>query len=523
MPQDARAQHRREREREEARNENRAGERERELDEQPAGAAGGERHRRVHGSERERHRHDRETHLAHAAERRLHRLHAFLDVAVDVLEHDDRIVDDQPDRQHEREESERVDREAGGEHQRAHADQADRNRDQRNEARAHRAEEQEDHRGHQHRRLEDRPVHRLDRTLDEQRVVVGDVDGEALGQLLAQARQLGLERLRERQRIGGGLLDQAERDRVATVEAHDAALVLRGERDAADVADAHRVAVDVAHDDVLELGDALQVRLRDDGEFALAALDAPRRQFDVLPPQRVLDVLRREREAGQPVGGEPHAHRELALAEDAHVGRARQRLQARLHEPVGDVGNLERRQRHAREGQPDDRVRVGLDLGDHRLVDRVGQLRAHARDAVAHVGRCAVRIALEAEAHGDLALLGARDRREHVDSLDAGDRILERLGDLRLDDVGRRAQVFRRDGDRRLVDLRVFAHLQPRIRNEPEQQDDQRQHRGEHGPPDADIRYAHAISAGSSPSRPSAEARRCAPRCPPEPASAVRR
>ena len=53
-----------------------------------------------------------------------------------------------------------------------------------------------------------------------------------------------------------------------------------------------------------------------------------------------------------------------------------------------------------------DRDGVGLDLGDHRLVDRVGQLGAHARDLVAHLGGGGVGILLEPEAHRDLALLG---------------------------------------------------------------------------------------------------------------------
>ena len=36
--------------------------------------------------------------------------HPFLDVAEDVLEHDDRVVDDEADRQHHREQRQRVDR-----------------------------------------------------------------------------------------------------------------------------------------------------------------------------------------------------------------------------------------------------------------------------------------------------------------------------------------------------------------------------------------------------------------------------
>jgi hypothetical protein len=43
---------------------------------------------------------------------------------------------------------------------------------------------------------------------------------------------------------------------------------------------------------------------------------------------------------------------------------------------------------------------------------------------------------------------------------DAGQRIFERLADLRLDDLGRGAAIGGIDGHHRLVDLRVFANRQ---------------------------------------------------------------
>ena len=97
-----RAHHRRERQRDEARHEHRAGERERELDEEPAGASGRERQRREHRRERERHREHGEGDLARSLDRRLLRRYALLDVPEDVLQHHDRVVDDEPDREHHR-------------------------------------------------------------------------------------------------------------------------------------------------------------------------------------------------------------------------------------------------------------------------------------------------------------------------------------------------------------------------------------------------------------------------------------
>jgi hypothetical protein len=46
-------------------------------------------------------------------------------------------------------------------------------------------------------------------------------------------------------------------------------------------------------------------------------------------------------------------------------------------------------------------------------------------------------ILLEAELDGDLALIGAADRGDHIDRIDAGNGVFQRLGDLRLDHFGR--------------------------------------------------------------------------------------
>ena len=170
-----------------------------------------------------------------------------------------------------------------------------------------------------------------------------------------------------------------------------------------DVADAHRVAADVGDDDVAELLGRARVGLGDDGEFARRRLDAPRRNLGVLPADRVLDVLHRQLVGGQTRAVEVDAHRDCALAEDAHVGRARQHRQPRLHVALDVVRGLERRQRPGLHGDVDDRVRVRLDLGDDRLVDGVRQLAARPRHLVAHVGRGRIRIALQREADVDAA------------------------------------------------------------------------------------------------------------------------
>ena len=131
-------------------------------------------------------------------------------MAIDVLEHDDRIIHHQPDRQHHRQQREGVDREAGCQHQRKGGDQTDRDGDEGNEGCTQRMQENDDHDGDQRDCLENGAVDRLDRAVDEHGVVVGDLDRHAGRQVVLDVRQLGTHRIGQHQRVGGGLLDDAD-------------------------------------------------------------------------------------------------------------------------------------------------------------------------------------------------------------------------------------------------------------------------------------------------------------------------
>src|SRR5690606_41364263 len=76
---------------------------------------------------------------------RLHdALPIFLDMAVDVLDHDDGVVDDEADGEHHRQKRQQVDRIAEDEQHEADADQRQRDGDDRHHHRAEGAEEEQD-------------------------------------------------------------------------------------------------------------------------------------------------------------------------------------------------------------------------------------------------------------------------------------------------------------------------------------------------------------------------------------------
>ena len=189
-------------------------------------------------------------------------------------------------------------------------------------------------------------------------------------------------------------------------------------------------------------------------ELAIDALDAAGRDLEILAPDRVLDVLDGQAVGRQPVAVEPDAHGIAALAQDLDLGHAAHVLQPVARVAVDEVGDVQRGHAVAGEGEIEDRVGVGLDLADDRLVDLVGQAAAHARDPVAHVGGGVLRVGVEGEAGGDPAGFLPAGRGQHVDARDAGDRGLQHLGDLGLHDLGAGAGIAGDHRDHRLVDVR---------------------------------------------------------------------
>ena len=104
----------------------------------------------------ERDGHHRAGHLLHGLEGRVARRQPVLDVVLDRLDDDDRVVDDEADRQHQAEQRQRVDREAEQREDRERADQRHRHGEQRDQRGAEALQEDEDDDDDEDERLEQR-------------------------------------------------------------------------------------------------------------------------------------------------------------------------------------------------------------------------------------------------------------------------------------------------------------------------------------------------------------------------------
>ena len=170
-----------------------------------ADRAGKERHRHEHRHQYQRDADDGAGDLPHRLAGGVARRESFLGHnTLDILHHDDRVVDQDADGEHHAEKREYVDGEAEQQKNAAGAKQRYRHDDGRNDRVADVLQEQEHHQEHQHHGLRHRGQHLLDRSHDNRRNVVGDVVFDIRREKLRQRLHPRLDGRRGRQRIGLG-------------------------------------------------------------------------------------------------------------------------------------------------------------------------------------------------------------------------------------------------------------------------------------------------------------------------------
>ena len=347
-PQQQRAERRAQGQRVDRRDHDRHRDRDRELPVQRAGDARHEADRREHRDKDQRRRDDRRGDFRHRPLGRLDWRHLgmLFERAGDVFDDDDRVVDDQRDRQNDREQIHRVRRVAEHIEDRENADQRYRDRDRRDQRRAPILQKDEHDGDHQHQRDAQGPQDFVDIGADEIGRVIDDlvlqVGREAPRKLLHAL----LDRPRHGQRVGVRRLIDRERRRGLPVERRGVRVLLRRQLDAPDIADAHDAAIRVgAHDDVGELLGIAEPARRDDGKLLLLLrprrvrrlADLPRRRLDVLARDRAGDVARGDADRRHAHRVEPDAHRILPLPEDLRVADPRQPRDLLLQLHIGVV------------------------------------------------------------------------------------------------------------------------------------------------------------------------------------------
>ncbi len=188
--------------------------------------------------------------------------HPFVKVPVDVLDHDDRVVDDQTDRQHQRQEGQQIDREAEGQHHHQGADERHRDCDGRDHHRAQRAKEDEHDDDHDQHGFSQAADHLVDRAVHEIRRIVDHRRLETLRQLRLDFGQRVVHSLDDRQEIGGRRDLDTDIDRVLAVEGDAGVVSIGAERHVGDVLQPDIGAVRLLDDQVAELVERMEIGRR---------------------------------------------------------------------------------------------------------------------------------------------------------------------------------------------------------------------------------------------------------------------
>ena len=235
----------------------------------------------------------------------------------------------------------------------------------------------------------------------------------------------------------------------------------------ADVADPdRRAALAGGHDDALEVGDRLRVAAAAHHVLGAAELDQPSAGLDVAAAHRLDDALDREAVIAQPVRVDVHLVLPAEAAERGHLRHAGHRLQVvaqvpvlvrpQIREAVCARAVDERVLEH-----PAETARVGPELGP-----RIGrQPRQHAGEVLHRPRARPVDVGALLEDDVDVRVAKVGDAADRSHARRAEHRRHDRIGDLRLDDVGA-AIPPRVDDHLRVAEVgqRVERHVPQRVR-----------------------------------------------------------
>ena len=257
---------------------------------------------------------------------------------LDVLDHDDGIVNHQTGGKNDSEQCQRINRKSEQFDESKRANQRNRNRDRRNERGPPVLQEEEHHQHHKQDCLDQRSQHLANGIADERRGVESNVIFEPWRKALRQPRQFDPHGLVHVQGIGRRQLAHADSDCLESAVPQLSAVIFGAQFGPPNIFHANQRSVAPGFEnDVLKLRGLAQPA--DSPHADLEHLVLRRRllshlargDLDVLLRQRRNHIRRRQSPCRQTRRIKPQAHGVLALAEDDDVGHTMDALQRILH------------------------------------------------------------------------------------------------------------------------------------------------------------------------------------------------
>ena len=225
-------------------------------------------------------------------------------------------------------------------------------------------------------------------------------------------------------------------------------------------------------------------------ELARRGLDLAGGDLGMLAPDRGEHVLNRDLLGAHLVRVEPDAQVPRDQASEENIADARHGLELalehilRVHHQVLD--------RHVSgQGEPQDGLVLGIDLGDDGRFDIAGQAQLGLRDLGLDLLKGDVHAAVKFKLNGNRRLAELGGGGYLLDALNARDRVLDHVDDLGLHDLGRGAFPGHGDVDYGEVHVRHLGDAHAAVAHPAENHEEEHQHPGENRILDREIGNPH--------------------------------
>ena len=416
--------------------------------------------------------------------------HPLLDMPVDVLDDDDGVVDEEPDRERQGEHRHIVEGEPEGPDQGKGGDDRDRQGHRTDQCRPDVPEEDENGEDREQPPEDQVLLHLCDGPFDEGGLVDGDVQGHPRRERLVNLRYFLFDQVDDGHGVRPGLFLDPHPHGGDSVEADDGASLLHPVLRLPDVPETDGGALVIGDDQIIEVGNVEEFTLDLDRVLLGDALDPAAGEFDVLSLEGDHDIVR-----GEPVGPElasvePDADLPQLEAAQLDIADAVDPLELLLQDLI-DIGGKLPDRFLTRKVQPHNRRRIRIDLGDPGFVDVLGKLVSDQGDLFPDILDGEVNIPLEDELHRDPGVPLGAARSDGLHAVDRVDRPFDLVRNIDVDDLGACPLQVGGDGHDRKIDLGKEINADLRITDRTENHQGHDDHGGENRPLDRGISEPH--------------------------------
>ena len=510
FPQEAAAQHGSEADRHHAGNQDGGADGHRELAEQAAQNARHEEDGNEDRGQRERHRDNREADFPGTRQRRRAWRFAMLDVADNVLQHDDGVVHHEAYGEDERHHGDVVDAEIQQVHHRERAHDGEGQGHGGNHGGPEVSQEQEDHHDDQRQGGGHGELDVLESLANILGAVAANPQVYGGRHLRLESRQQPLDVVDDLDGVAAGLAHhlqvhtaRALRPVLAAVDLRKVLVVLHAVDHLRHVAQPDRGAIPVGddHGPVFPCPHKLAVDL--DIVGGMRAVQRARRNIDIPIAEGGIDLIEADLARGQLVGVHPHPDGVLGGAEHLHLGHAIHHGYALRHHGLGVFVEVGEAHGGGRQEQADDGLVAGVYLAERGRRGHPRRQQRHGLgDGRLDIHRGPVDIAAQVELQSDAAIALAAAGDHGIQAGDGGELALQGSGHGGSHGVGVGSRKAGRNGDGGVVHLRQVAHRQSSKRDDAEHGDTRHDEAGRNWPANEVFGNVHAEPFSSAVRRP---------------------